>query len=120
MKFELNFEKKHLYIISGLVAVAMIALIAYAVVNPDPGHKYDQLDLGPITINSGSSATVNGDLTVTGTFNKVITATCTDWTGYSNGGSECPAGQVVMAVQAQSGPGISVEQRVKCCTLTLT
>lgn len=65
MKFEFNFEKKHLYIISALIAVAAIALVVYAqTVVHNPGHTSDQLDLGPLQIVDSGNVKVNGNMQI--------------------------------------------------------
>jgi len=73
MKIEMNINKKHLYIISGLIAVFALTVFVTAIYDRNPGHTYDQVDLGPISIDSEtgpvtirSSTSVIGDLNVVG------------------------------------------------------
>ena len=50
MKIEINVKKKHLYILSALIAVFAIGLLVVAAGNPAVfGHTKDDLDLRPIT-----------------------------------------------------------------------
>ena len=67
MKIEMNLDKKHIYIISGLIAVFMLIVFAAAAVR-NPGHTYRQIDFSPVLdIAEGpNKVTVNGDLFVAG------------------------------------------------------
>jgi hypothetical protein len=75
MKIELNIVKKHLYISAAVIA--LLAFVVFAAANSrNPGHNYDQIDLGPLYIgnlddmptdlNDGKVVVVNGDFQVTG------------------------------------------------------
>lgn len=76
MKIRMNITKKHLYIISGLIAALAIAILVPA--DPDIfGHGYKNLDLGILTIDKPTEKiAVDGDMALTGelTVHKIETA----------------------------------------------
>lgn len=98
VKIELNIAQKHLWAFAMLVLLIAGTVFVYAIVssvtnNPNPGHNFENLYLGPLSINDAASPQVSvaGDLTATGKITGTqlcIGANCkSTWPGDLAGGS---------------------------------